>query len=231
MKHCAFRHRKSVVGPLVWRNYLLPSLLIPDTAWSQITVGAHEPTFVTTASLILLPVSLVLLIAYLWQRHRVQVLQRLRVHQSQQYLAIPADKQADASDRKPSQDPRALKELMNAKALAIGNIGTWSYDIDAEELTWSDHLYVLLGLDPEMHPATTEFYLSMVHRDDRERITKWIGELRTNTSTPFENEYRIVRPDGAIRVLRDHGDVSRDANGRAYRVTGILIDSNRSASV
>jgi hypothetical protein len=37
-------------------------------------------------------------------------------------------------------------------------------------------------------------------------------------------EYRIVRPDGAVRWVEGRGEVFRDAAGRAERVIGVCVD-------
>jgi PAS domain S-box-containing protein len=37
-------------------------------------------------------------------------------------------------------------------------------------------------------------------------------------------EYRITRPDGAVRWIHDGGVISFDKHGRPYRVSGISAD-------
>ncbi|HEU4883131.1 MAG TPA: PAS domain S-box protein [Longimicrobium sp.] len=41
---------------------------------------------------------------------------------------------------------------------------------------------------------------------------------------PYEHEYRIVRPDGSVRWIRDRGFPIRDAQGQVYRTAGIAED-------
>src|SRR4030095_11422940 len=42
----------------------------------------------------------------------------------------------------------------------------------------------------------------------------------------YQFEYRIVRPSGELRWLRTRGKVTRDAEGRARRRTGVVADIN-----
>lgn len=61
-----------------------------------------------------------------------------------------------------------------------------------------------------------------VHPDDRERVKRSVREqLRLGT---FDEEYRIVRPDGTLRWIRSRGSPVRDASGRAIRIAGVSED-------
>ncbi len=64
-----------------------------------------------------------------------------------------------------------------------------------------------------------------IHPDDRARvdetIAKWV--MAPDIST-FEIEFRIVRPDGAVRWVSDRGTVVRDASGGLYRAVGVVTD-------
>jgi PAS domain S-box-containing protein len=60
-----------------------------------------------------------------------------------------------------------------------------------------------------------------IHPDDRARVQQHVGGLDTSA---FDGEYRIVRPDGAIRWIRDRSSPVRDKSGRVYRIVGIAED-------
>src|SRR5207244_9760358 len=40
----------------------------------------------------------------------------------------------------------------------------------------------------------------------------------------YDEEYRIVRPDGSIRWIRDRAFPVPDSEGRAYRIAGVAED-------
>lgn len=78
------------------------------------------------------------------------------------------------------------------------------------------------------HPAQ-EFYedpetfLRSIHPDDVETIVK--PRLSQQVAgEPTLNEYRIIRPDGAVRWIWDRGFPLKDENGQVYRVMGIAED-------
>jgi PAS domain S-box-containing protein len=61
-----------------------------------------------------------------------------------------------------------------------------------------------------------------VHPEDREQYLNALRELRQEGESCAE--YRIVRPDGSIRWVLDHGRLVRDETGRPIRVDGFISD-------
>jgi PAS domain S-box-containing protein len=64
-------------------------------------------------------------------------------------------------------------------------------------------------------------YFETIHPDDREHA--WEVMARNNDSS-YDIEYRIVRPDGGIVWIHDHGFPIRAEDGQIYRVAGIATD-------
>ncbi len=61
-----------------------------------------------------------------------------------------------------------------------------------------------------------------IHPEDREIL---IGKVERESRGEYTDvEYRIVRPDGSIRWIRDRGFPIRDAQGQVYRIAGIAED-------
>jgi two-component system, cell cycle sensor histidine kinase and response regulator CckA len=61
-----------------------------------------------------------------------------------------------------------------------------------------------------------------IHPDDRARLLQVLGERAG--SGGFDQVYRIVRPGGAVRWIRDRAFPVRDASGRVYRIVGTAED-------
>jgi PAS domain S-box-containing protein len=66
-------------------------------------------------------------------------------------------------------------------------------------------------------------FLDAIHPDDRERVLAQSLERQLRGETG-DVEYRVVRPDGSIRWVRDRSFPVRDSSGRLYRVAGIAED-------
>ena len=93
--------------------------------------------------------------------------------------------------------------------------GRVEYLSAAYERVWGEPVGVLLGRHWDRWAET-------MHPDDRERVSDAVERsLQGETVT---QEYRIVRPDGAVRWLRDALFPIRDEQGRVRRAGGIAQD-------
>lgn len=65
-------------------------------------------------------------------------------------------------------------------------------------------------------------WLDSVHPEDRNRIAE--AALTTQIDGDYDEEYRIVRPDGAICWIHDRAFPVRDEAGEVFRIAGIAED-------
>lgn len=132
---------------------------------------------------------------------------RLRAHLTQQALLVARD----------------LSEANLADAQRIARMGSWSWRVGEDEVHWSAELHRIYGLEQGTGPVAFEEYLAHIHDGDRERVRAAVlGTLET--LEPYEHEYRIVMPDGAIRWVHARGEVVEYADGRAARLGGYCQD-------
>ncbi len=129
----------------------------------------------------------------------------------------------DVTERRRAEARLRQREAQLAEAQAIARLGSWEWDIVRDAVTWSDELYRIYGLDPEHFEATFEGFLARVHPEEWERVRQVI-ETALREGKPFDVEYRIMRPDGAVRLLHGHGEVVVDAAGRPVRMVGMAQD-------
>jgi PAS domain S-box-containing protein len=119
---------------------------------------------------------------------------------------------------------RALRERDERMRLAMegGGLGTWEWTIATGRVTWSHSLEAIHGVRPGTFGGTFEAFEADIHPEDRARVRADVqaalesGEHRT--------EYRIVRPDGALRWVEGRGVVFFDAAGRPERLVGVCAD-------
>ncbi|MCE9594031.1 MAG: response regulator [Planctomycetes bacterium] len=67
-------------------------------------------------------------------------------------------------------------------------------------------------------------YASVVHAEDIERVAREVGAHSQGAASFFEQDYRIVRKDGATRWLYDITLIERDANGAITHYVGYVLD-------
>jgi len=65
-------------------------------------------------------------------------------------------------------------------------------------------------------------FIDAIHPEDRERVLA--GLEAQKTGTPFQLEYRIVLPDGTLRLILDRGYPVRDTDGKVPYYVGIAQD-------
>ena len=108
-------------------------------------------------------------------------------------------------------------------ALQSAGVGTWSWEVGADALIWDHFLHPLFGLPPNTSPKVYQDFLALVHPADRERIARETTAA-VQQNVPYDTEYRVSWPDGSERVLASRGQVYRDTNGKAPRMTGVCWD-------
>jgi PAS domain S-box-containing protein len=135
-----------------------------------------------------------------------------------------APARAEAAERQLAEVETRLRRTLDHlnRVQAIGAIGSYERYIDREPALWSPEMCRIFGVDPETFEATRENYLAMVHPDDRERVVQTKTDARARSQTALE--YRIVRADGQVRVVRNILGPIRDPGGAVIGYAGSLQD-------
>jgi PAS domain-containing protein len=102
-------------------------------------------------------------------------------------------------------------------------MGTWTWDVAADTQTRDASLNRLLGREPVESTQTLAEFLDLVHPDDRATVVDAFASS-VEQSRPLNVEFRIVRPDGAVRWLRDQGDIFGKARGASPHMAGACVD-------
>lgn len=113
--------------------------------------------------------------------------------------------------------------LMIQQGQALARFGNWQWDTETNQVTWSDVLFDIYGLDKTTFTPSFEGYLALVHADDRQRVSDIIHDaLKTGADTVFEE--RIVRPDQEIRYLKSWGRLVFKVDGSPNKMIGACLD-------
>ncbi len=106
------------------------------------------------------------------------------------------------------------------RAQAVGQIGWWRHNTRKNVLTWSAENHRIFGV-PEGTPLSYEFFLSMVHPDDRQNVDmQWQAGLR---GEPYDFEHRIV-VDNKTKWVREKAYLEFDTSGQLLGGFGITQD-------
>jgi PAS domain S-box-containing protein len=120
-------------------------------------------------------------------------------------------------------------EGMLEQSQAIAHLGSWQVFLDEKRLEipgtliWSSETYRIFGVDPRTPIRSGEDFFGYVHPDDRAPLAARAA-YATEHVEPFEQEYRIVRPDGSMRFIHARFQFELQAGGKAMRTFGTCQD-------
>ncbi|MHB8899170.1 MAG: PAS domain-containing protein [Thermoguttaceae bacterium] len=128
------------------------------------------------------------------------------------------------TETKEAEEALRKSEVDLNRAQAIAHVGSWSWDIPSDMVSWSAEMYRIYGVEPETFEHTLNGVARLIHPDDLPRQVHAVEALLQGRSfEPFE--YRVIRPDGGIRVVQVFtADVERNASGQVTRMFGVAQD-------
>ncbi len=129
----------------------------------------------------------------------------------------------DITRQKRTMEALREREARLEEAQTVARLGNWDWDIEGDNLFWSDEIYVIFGLNPREFGATYEAFLNSVHPDDREMVQKAVARALAGEAA-YDLDHRIVLPDGTVRFVHEQAKVYRGRNGQPGRMLGIVQD-------
>lgn len=109
--------------------------------------------------------------------------------------------------------------------LSLVHAGTWTWNLDTNENTWSEELWTFYGLDPKHTVPGYDAWREAVLPEDRVGVESVIGEAVAKNGE-FNIAWRVNGlKDGEVRWLMSRGHpVSWCQEGRTVMYAGIVLD-------
>jgi PAS domain S-box-containing protein len=118
----------------------------------------------------------------------------------------------DITERKRAEQELRRSEAFLAEAQHLSRIGSFSWRVPADEITWSEQLYRIFQIDRDA-PVTFELIGTRIHPEDLSVFQEHIERSRRDRSD-VQLEFRLQMPDGAVKYVHvaahirgDHGQV------------------------
>jgi PAS domain S-box-containing protein len=128
----------------------------------------------------------------------------------------------DIKDRKKAEEKLVQTELLLSEAQMLAKVGNWNYDLVKNEIFWSSGMRFTFGVDEDFKPSLKAID-AMLHPSDREKVVSQFL-ISLETGEPFEDEFRIIRPDKEERILKGHVRVQLNDEGMPSRIYGFGHD-------
>ncbi len=120
---------------------------------------------------------------------------------------------------------RASEERFRQFAESVDDV-FWIMDLDPQRVLYVNQAFERVwGLPVTALLADAKLWYRSIHPDDKvANLAAFEQWLHNPACELYKEEYRIVRPDGSVRWIRDRGTKLVDAQARVYRVHGIAED-------
>ena len=129
----------------------------------------------------------------------------------------------DITDQYRAQETLKKRERQLTESQKVAKIGSWSWDLVQNTLDWSEETFRRFDKDPATFTPTADYFVGLVHPEDKESIRKAVRESLDN-DLPYHIKPRIINETGRQWVLEGYGVVERDATGNPIRFAGTVQD-------
>jgi PAS domain S-box-containing protein len=108
------------------------------------------------------------------------------------------------------------------QAAVLANMGNYILDLSTNEVSWTDQLYRIYGLEPQSEKMTLERFISFVHPRDKKMVRDTLDILLRDGQVDYS--FQIMTDKGKVRTVRSIAKVERDEHGNPSRIIGIEQD-------
>jgi len=129
----------------------------------------------------------------------------------------------DVTDRARSKEALRESQASLERAQAIAQLGNWEWDLAQKQPVWSSQLFQIFGLDPLQGAPEYDYFIEMVHPEDRPEVLGAI-ECVIASGESWHADYRIRRPDGQLRFVHERAERVLNEHGQPVRLRGTIQD-------
>ncbi|MCK9150958.1 histidine kinase dimerization/phosphoacceptor domain -containing protein [Methanobacterium alcaliphilum] len=124
---------------------------------------------------------------------------------------------------KKAEEDLHKKNMQLSEAQKIGHIGSWEWNFSEGIMDCSDEFYRILGVENSGKEFTHSSFLKFIDPKDQQIVLKNIKTAVENRE-PFYDEYKIIRPDGDIRIVAFQGKIFNKDSNDSVRIIGTIQD-------
>jgi PAS domain S-box-containing protein len=135
-------------------------------------------------------------------------------------VVIAADITAEAAAARALQASEERYRLL----FSATNDVLWDWDLASGTLEWNEALTAVLRHPRGTGTTTLRWWEERIHPEERARVMARLNAVLEGGDLTWSDEYRFERGDGSYVRILDRAYLLREADGRAVRMIGSMLD-------
>ncbi|MBD2336965.1 PAS domain S-box protein [Calothrix sp. FACHB-156] len=129
----------------------------------------------------------------------------------------------DMTDRKQIEEQLRYSETQLRMVQRIARLGSWEFDLQTREITWSEEVFRNFGRNPEDGTPTYEELQQLIHPDDRDHHNLLV-QRAVDLAQPYTIEFCLYCRNGSLRYLQARGEAICNESGEVVKLIGTSLD-------
>ncbi|MDO9048256.1 MAG: PAS domain S-box protein [Methylobacter sp.] len=130
----------------------------------------------------------------------------------------------DISARKQAEEALQQNQKKLQEAQRTAHMGSWQLNLKTHHVVWSEQLYRILGMNPELPPPDYTEHFRLFTPESWKRLNAILTHTQEVGGT-YELELEIIRADdGAHGWILARGETIRDGSGAIVGFHGVALD-------
>ncbi|QOZ76921.1 PAS domain-containing sensor histidine kinase [Bradyrhizobium sp. CCBAU 53351] len=130
----------------------------------------------------------------------------------------------DVTMAKEAEQRLRRSEAYLTEAQRLSQTSSWAWDVHRQEFAYrSAELYRLFGFEPDQTDIPAKAFQQRILPEDFRRIIE-VEREAVRQKQPFQVDFRIARPDGAIRRIHSEGHPVMGSDGEVMEIIGTHVD-------
>ena len=134
----------------------------------------------------------------------------------------------DVTERKQAEENLRRSEAFLAEGQHLARVGSFSWRVETDEITWSEQLYRIFEFDEDT-PQTLERIFSRVHPDDIQLLHEMVERARRDGSD-IDYGHRLLMPNHSVKHVNMVAHATRDRDGRLEYIGAVQDVTQRQLS-
>jgi PAS domain S-box-containing protein len=144
-------------------------------------------------------------------------------------IDIEDRKRVEEAFRSTEQEQRQIASQLEreraglVEAQEVAKMGSWEVELQGLNVTWSKQTHRIFETDSSRFQPTRPKFREYIHLEDRAKVdAAFVASV--DSRSPGTVEYRIVMPDGRVKILEERWQTFHDEEGKAVRLAGSCRD-------